>query len=250
MLAFINAQPRVRGFIAKNYSPKNNRFYYTEENAARTDAIRQAINEWYAAKVISDAEYYYILCSLLEAIDRVANTASVYGAFLKTFKTSAKKPLELKPLELSNAALGCRVFQQDANQLIKQIDCDVLYIDPPYNHRQYGANYHVLETIAAYDAPPLRGVTGMRDYRRSLYCQPRSAKSALQELIVSAKCKHILVSYNDEGILSLDEVREILSRRGVPQTFSQKYNRFKADNGRDYKRSETIEYLHYVRVKN
>ncbi len=249
VLAFINALPRVRGFITKSYSPKNSRFYYTEENAARTDAIRQALNTWRTSKIISEAEYYYLLCSLLEAIDRVANTASVYGAFLKTFKSIAKKPLHLKPLQLSNMVSGCRVFQSDANQLIKRIECDVLYLDPPYNHRQYGANYHVLETIAAYDAPELRGVTGMREYPRSRYCQPRLAKTAMLELVLAAKTKHILVSYNDEGILSLDEVREILSRRGEPQTFSQNYNRFKADNGRQYKRNETVEYLHYVRVK-
>ena len=71
----------------------------------------------------------------------------------------------------------------------------------------------------------------------------------MADLILSAKAKHILVSYNDEGILSLDEVREILSLRGDPKTFSQKYSRFKADNGRQYKRNETMEYLHYVRVK-
>jgi adenine-specific DNA-methyltransferase len=249
VLAFINQLPKRRGFITGNYSPKNNRFYYTEDNAAKTDAIRQAINKWYAAKLISKAEYFYLLCALLEAIDRVANTASVYGAFLKSFKNSAKKPLHLKPLELSNASRGCQVFQEDANQLIERIECDVLYMDPPYNHRQYGANYHVLETIAAYDAPELRGITGMRDYPRSLYCQPRSAKSAMRNLILSARTRHILVSYNDEGILSLDEVRELLSLRGEPLTFSRKYNRFKADNGRQYKRNQTIEYLHYVRVK-
>ncbi len=250
VLAFINALPRRRGFIAENYSPKNNRFYYTVENAAKTDAIRQAINQWVSAKIISRYEYFYILCSLLEAIDRVANTASVYGAFLKDFKASAKKPLLLRPLELANTGAACQVYQEDANHLIKHITCDVLYIDPPYNHRQYGANYHVLETIAAYDTPKLRGLTGMRDYPRSRYCQPRSAHSALEDLIRSARAKHILVSYNDEGILSLDEVRDILSLRGEPQTFSQTYNRFKADNGRQYKRSATIEYLHYVRVKN
>jgi adenine-specific DNA-methyltransferase len=250
VLAFVNALPRKRGFITENYSPRNQRFYYTEANAAKTDAIRQALSKWHQAKIISDQEGDYLLCSLLEAIDRVANTASVYGAFLKAFKASATKPLHLRPLELSNAATGCRVYQKDANHLIREIECDVLYLDPPYNHRQYGANYHVLETIAAYDAPELKGVTGMRDYPRSRYCQPRLARAAFEDLIISARAKHILVSYNDEGILSLDEVRHILSLRGVPETFSKVYNRFKADNGREYKRDATVEYLHYIRVKN
>jgi adenine-specific DNA-methyltransferase len=248
VLAFINNLPPRRGFIAENFGPAGNRLYYTEENAERADAIRQAIEEWRAQAIITEQEYFYILCSLLEAIDSVANTASVYGAYLKTFKKSAKRRLALRPLELSNHVSGCKVFNQDANELIQEIDCDVLYLDPPYNHRQYGANYHVLETIAAYDNPDLSGVTGMRRYRRSRYCQPRSASNALTHLVRSARARHILLSYNDEGLMSLDEAREILGLRGETVTFKTAYSRFKADRNREYRRDETIEYVHYVRV--
>jgi adenine-specific DNA-methyltransferase len=188
------------------------------------------------------------LCSLLEAIDQVANTASVYGAYLKVFKESAKKPLQLRPLKLTNDVNGCRAFQSDANEIIKQIRCNVLYLDPPYNHRQYGANYHVLETIAAYDDPKLKGITGMREYIKSPYCQKKSAKKALEELVRNAHTEHIFVSYNDEGVLSLEDIYEILNLRGSPQYFEQSYNRFKADNGRDYVRSTTVEFIHYVQV--
>jgi adenine-specific DNA-methyltransferase len=248
ILAFINHLPGVSGFITENYSPVGNRLYYTRENAEKTDAIRQAIENWRAQQLITEQEYFYILCSLLEAIDQVANTASVYGAFLKTFKESAKKPLTLRPLELSNHVSGCKVYNQDANELIKEIECDVLYLDPPYNHRQYGANYHVLETIAAYDHPQLTGVTGMREYPRSRYCQQRSAKEALAELVRAARTKHILISYNDEGVMSLKDIFDILSLRGTPRTFQTNYSRFKADNGREYKRDATIEYVHYVQA--
>ncbi len=248
VMAFINGLPKKRGFIAKHYSPIANRFYYTQENAEKADAIRQAIEEWRTCGIITEREYFYILCSLLEAIDSVANTASVYGAYLKKFKNSAKRKLLLKPLELFNHVKGCKVYNEDANNLIARIQCDVLYLDPPYNHRQYGANYHVLETIAADDKPKLRGLTGMRDYEGSLYCRTKSAKTALEQLITQARTKHIFVSYNDEGIMSLEEMREILATRGKPKTFQQTYNRFKADNGRSYKRQKTVEYLHYVRV--
>jgi adenine-specific DNA-methyltransferase len=248
VLAFINHLPRVSGFITQNYSPAGNRLYYTQENAEKADAIRQAIEDWRTQQLITEQEYFYILCSLLEAIDQVANTASVYGAYLKVFKESAKKPLTLRPLELSNHVSGCKVYNRDANELVKEIVCDVLYLDPPYNHRQYGANYHVLETIAAYDAPRLTGVTGMREYPRSRYCQRKSAKEALIELIRAAQTKHILISYNDEGVMSLEDIRDILSLRGTPRTFQTNYNRFKADNGREYKRDATIEYVHYVRA--
>lgn len=248
VLAFVTDLPKRRGFIAKNYSPLAKRFYYTQENAEKTDAIRQAIEKWRTNKIISEPEYFYLLCSLLEAIDTVANTASVYGAYLKKFKPSARRKLLLKPLQLVNHVTGCKVYNEDANHLVERLKCDVLYLDPPYNHRQYGANYHVLETIAAGDKPKLRGVTGMRDYQGSLYCRAKSAKAALEQVIIKARTKHIFVSYNDEGILSLREVQEILALRGTPKTFQQTYNRFKADNGRAYKRDQTVEYLHYVRV--
>jgi adenine-specific DNA-methyltransferase len=178
----------------------------------------------------------------------VANTASVYGAYLKHFKASATKPLRLRPLELTNHVQGCRVWNRDANELIKEIACDVLYLDPPYNHRQYGANYHVLETIAAYDNPELKGVTGMRAYPKSEYCRKDAAARAMAHLIRSARTKHILVSYNDEGVMSLEDIQQILSLRGEPKLFQTEYNRFKADNGREYKKDSTVEYVHYVRV--
>jgi adenine-specific DNA-methyltransferase len=248
VLAFINDLPGVSGFITQNYSPAGERLYYTEANAEKADAIRQTIEQWRSDKLLAEQEYFYILCSLLEAIDQVANTASVYGAYLKQFKASATKPLRLKPLELKNHVRDCRAWNRDANELISEIECDILYLDPPYNHRQYGANYHVLETIAAYDNPKLKGLTGMREYPKSDYCRQAAAKDAMQHLIRSARTKHILVSYNDEGVLSLDEILEILSLRGTPKTFQVSYNRFKADNGREYKKDSTIEYIHYVRV--
>lgn len=248
VLAFINDLPGRRGFIARHYGPDGNRLYYTRENAEKADRIRQSIALWRRQGLITEHEYFYVLCSLLEAIDQVANTASVYGAYLKKVKPSARRPLALRPLELSNHVSGCEVFNRDANELIEEVECDVLYLDPPYNHRQYGANYHVLETIAAYDGPRLSGVTGMRDYVRSKYCQPKSARRALEEVVRKARAKHILLSYNDEGLLGLDEIREILSSRGKPSVFQKAYSRFKADNGREYRRDATVEYVHYVRV--
>ena len=246
-LTFINALPGSAGFITNHYSPAGGRMYYTEANAQKADAIRQAIERWRAEKLITEQEYFYVLCSLLEAIDQVANTASVYGAYLKKFKTSALRSLRLKPLELTNHVQDCRVWQQDANELVAKIECDVLYLDPPYNHRQYGANYHVLETIAAYDSPQLKGVTGMRDYPKSDYCRSSSAQKGMERLIRTARAQHILVSYNDEGVMHLAEIQELLSLRGEPQLFQTNYNRFKADNGREYKRDATVEYVHYVR---
>ena len=248
-LALVNRLDGVRGFIARNYGPAGGRLYYTADNAERADAIRRTLEDWRTEELIGEQEYFYLLAALLEAIDAVANTASVYGAYLKRFKASALKPLEVRPLALPSGGRRCRVYQEDANDLVGRIRCDVLYLDPPYNHRQYGANYHVLETIAIADRPRLRGVTGLREYVRSRYCRARGATEAFAELVSRVRARHILMSYNDEGVIEYGEMRRILGMRGRVRTFRQKYSRFKADNSRSYKRDATVEYLHYVRAK-
>jgi adenine-specific DNA-methyltransferase len=131
VLTFINALPGVEGFLSRNYSPKGDRQFYTTENAEKADAIRLTLEDWKQNGVVTEDEYFYVLCSLLEAIDAVANTASVYGAYLKKFKASALKPLNLRPLTLTHHVTGCQVFNADSNKLIETIECDVLYIDPP-----------------------------------------------------------------------------------------------------------------------
>ncbi|MFN6202680.1 MAG: DNA adenine methylase [Acidobacteriota bacterium] len=248
LFQYLNSVPGKKGFITHNYSPAGNRKYYTEYNAEKADAIRQLIEDWRQEKLINNEEYFYILASLIEAIDQVANTASVYGAYLKSFKKSAIKPLTLRPIRLINHVPDCRAHNANASQLVKDIDCDILYLDPPYNQREYGANYHVLETVAKYDSPSLSGTTGMREYVRSDFCKNKKVAAAFEELILTAKTKHILISYNDEGLLPFDKLQSILRLRGEPRLFTQSYSRFKADNSRVYKRNSTVEHLHYVRV--
>lgn len=251
VLGYLNELPGRQGFISSNYSPAGERYYYTESNAERADAIRMLVEDWHDRQLIDEQEYFYLIATLIEAIDQVANTASVYGAYLKSFKKSACRPLTLKPLRLVKSVGSCQVhniYNKEATQLIREIDCDILYLDPPYNQREYGANYHVLETIARYDTPVLTGTTGMRDYRRSDFCKNRKVASAFEEIIRHARAKHILISYNDEGLLPGRELQRLLALRGEPATFNTSYNRFKADSRRTYKREGTTEYVHYVRV--
>jgi adenine-specific DNA-methyltransferase len=91
----------------------------------------------------------------------------------------------------------------------------VVYLDPPYNHRQYSGNYHILETIAKNDKPKIKGKTGMRDCssQKSLYCSKNEVKKAYDELISNITAKYIFLSYNDEGLMSLDDIKEIMSKR-------------------------------------
>lgn len=246
-----------KGFIYNNYSEEGTakksfvRNYFSAENAQKCDAIRQQIETWLKENLITENEYYFLLASLIEAADKSANTASVYGAFLKKLKKSALKPLVLRPANLLVNSQKHQVFQQDANQLIKTIHPDILYLDPPYNTRQYATNYHLLETIAKYDNPKIYGKTGLRDYKaqRSSYCSKISVKATFADLIQNAQAKYIFLSYNNEGLLSLSDIKEIFEKKGTYGYFTQTYNRFKADKNRDYTASNTIEYIHYCICK-
>lgn len=245
-----------KGFIYNNYSlggTKNSlykRLYFTDENAMQCDAIRQKIEHWLNQTLITVEEYFYLLAILLESIDKVANTTSIYESFLKNLKKTAAKKIKLKPLEIVINTKNNRVFNHDCNHLIKFIKGDILYLDPPYNHRQYGTNYHILETIAKYDSPYIKGKTGIRvsNTYKSYYCYKTKAKNAFEELINNCDFKYIFLSYNDEGIISLKDIELIMSRKGRYGRFEKNYRRYKADKKRDYLKNTTVEYLHYTIV--
>jgi len=246
----------VKGFIYKNYclggtkDKDDPRQYFSDENAMRCDAIRQKIENWKEQNLISDDEYYFLIASLVESIDKYANTASVYGAFLKKLKKTAQNNLILKPAELIINEQDHEVFNEDINEVSGKVKGDILYLDPPYNQRQYATNYHMLETIAKYDNPEIHGKTGLREYQnqKSLYCSRTQVKKAFKDLILKAKAKYIFLSYNNEGLMTLDDIQEIMSLRGKYGNFTKEYNRFKADKSenRNYISDKTIEYLHYV----
>ena len=142
------------------------------------------------------------------------------------------------------------VFNEDINKVAGKIAGDILYLDPPYNQRQYATNYHMLETIAKYDNPKIHGKTGLREYQnqKSLYCSRTQVKKAFTDLVLKAKAKYIFLSYNNEGIMTLNDIKEIMSLRGKYGYFTKKYNRFKADKSenRSYTAQKTVEYLYYV----
>ena len=249
----------VKGFIYNNYClggtkhKKEPRQYFSDENGIRCDAIRQKIEDWKTHNLISADEYYFLITTLVESIDKCANTASVYGAFLKKLKKTAQNNLILKPAELIINDRAHQVFNEDINNVVEKVNGDILYLDPPYNHRQYATNYHLLETIAKYDSPELHGKTGLRDYgeQKSFFCSKSQVKDAFKYLILKAKAKYIFLSYNNEGLMSLDDIRAVMSLRGQYGCFTRKYNRFKSDKieNRNYKADKTVEYLHYVACK-
>lgn len=215
------------------FSPIGDRQYFTEENALRIDFARNTLNDWKDSGLITRLEYFYLLACLIEGIPFVSNTAGTYGAFNKFWDKRSYKKFELFELPVTHNGKENKCFNDDGVELLKRIEGDVLYVDPPYNGRQYLPNYHVLETAALYDFPELRGVTGQRpdENKKSEFCQKRKVLTAFDSLVRNANFSHIILSYNTEGLMTVDQIQEIMESHGKPGTFKVieiPYRRFKS----------------------
>lgn len=255
-IGYLNDVRPVRGFIARNYCPggtgEPKRQYFTDGNGRKIDAIRLEIERWRESGWLREAEYFFLLASLIEAADRVANTASVYAAYLKRIKPSAQRPLQLGPIDIVPSSLRHRVYFDDGLRIARRVKCDILCMDAPYNQRQYCTNYHLLETIAAYDSPSLRGKTGLRpiDGQRSPWCSKVHAEGALTEMLSKTQARYCFLSYNIEGLLRKDQILEVMARYGQADCVERDIPRFRADvdrKNRVYKADRVTEYLFRLR---
>lgn len=239
-------------FVYENYSPneKCKRLYFNSKNALKIDYIRQSLELYLEDNTITQDEYYYLLASLIEAISLISNTTGTYGAYLKTWDKRSLKPLTLSRLDINFCEkMDNLCFNENSNSLIDKISGDVLYVDPPYNSRQYAPNYHILETIARYDYPKISGVTGMRDYAslKSNFCIKAKAGKELDDLISRANFRHIILSYNSEGIISEREIENTLKKYGKESTYKCEkipYRRYKSNKKA---KSEVNEMLFYIK---
>lgn len=241
-------------FIEENYSSSGaaGRMYFTPENARRIDFIRTTIERWKNESKISESEYYYLLASLIEAVPSVSNITGTYGAYLKKWDKRAFKKLELVQYEIENNGQKNKVFNEDTSNLIKHLSGDILYIDPPYNSRQYAPNYHVLETIARYDNPKLSGITGMRPYQnlKSPFCSKHEVNDAFEELIKNADFSHIIISYSSSGLMKEEFIEKLLKDYGVASTFTLQKIPYRKYKSKIYDESEVCEYLFYIQKKS
>ncbi len=258
VISFLNELNGKKGFIYNNYCPEgtedkeHTRNYFSSENAKKIDAIRDKLQEWKDSKKITDEEFYILLCSLLEVVPSVSNIAGTYGAFMKIDDPRKFKPLLLEIPTLIESELKHECHKEDSNKLIKEISCDILYIDPPYNNRQYATNYHLLETIAVWDKEIINNKTGLRYYekQKSNYCYSSKCIRVFEDLIKNAKCKFILLSYNSEGIIPCEEIKRILSEKGKVKVYHKEYRRYKSNSNGSGLKEDLKELLFLVEVKN
>ncbi len=261
IIKYLNNLEGVEGFIYKNYSPEGtkgqtySRKYFTGDNAKRIDAIREQIEGWKKSNLINEQEYYFLLASLIEAVPFVANISGTYSAFLKEWDKRAFKKLTLEVPEIIKSDEIHKVYHEDGLKVLDQVKgVDILYLDPPYNERQYAPNYHILETIAKWDKPEIKGITGMRSYenQKSEFCNPKTGIKALGEIINKGNFKHLLFSYNDDGIMPENEILKLFNNAGKTEVAEQSYQRYKSNSNGEQKNGvkEKIYYLKRVNPQN
>lgn len=220
---------------SENYFSKNfSNTYFNAENTKKIGLIRDDIEKLFEEKIITPREKSYLLTSLIYAFDKIANTVGHYDAYRKI--DMPDKKLFLLPLDITGSKYSAEIYKDDANRLVKKIKADVVYIDPPYNSRQYSDAYHLLENITTWKKEKVFGVAKKidRSHIKSKY-NMKSAGVAFGDLIDNINAKYILVSYNDMGTsgnarsqsrISDHEILSALKRRGEVRVFETDFKQF------------------------
>ena len=226
----INGEDLDENYFSLNFGGK----YFSKNSAKIIGFIRENIEE--NRDNLTKREYEMLVSSLLYSTDKIANTVGHYDAYFK--KESIMDNFFMRPIEPVKVKT-ISIFREDANLLAKRIKTDIVYIDPPYNSRQYSRFYHILETITKWDKPKLHGVAlkpppeNMSDYCRV------SAKDKFAELINDINAKYLIVSYNStynpksnssQNKITLEEIRNTLNKKGETKVFEKDYRHFNAGN--------------------
>ena len=243
--------PPERRFFQNTYAPIGGRMYINDENALRIDFARNITEDWRKVGFLSDDEYYYLVACIVEGIPFVSNISGTYGAFHKEWERRSYKKYELLRLPICTNGKNNACFNGNGADVLKEISGDILYIDPPYNERQYLPNYHVLETAAKYDFPKVRGITAQRAYEnnKSDFCSKTKVVGAFEELIANARFNHIILSYSTDGLMSVEEIERTMKKYGDPNSFKIywiPYRRYKS-RSTETKEEKLKEMLVYIR---
>lgn len=249
-----SAEP-VQGYFYREFGdagePANGRpprLYFSAQNAAHIDGIRQRIRAMREANELTDIEHSVLLHHLLLATNKVANISGTYGYFRSSLSQSALRPLTFEPLDFEETP-GAHIVQQGPiEELAPTLNADAVYLDPPYTKRQYAGNYHVLETIAREDEPVAVGDGGLRPWtdQASDFCYRRSAGRAFRETLEKLDTSHIFISYSEDGQVPENELMSILKSFGKVVVHEQPHARYRS-NGM-VKDGAVIERLYHVEV--
>ena len=216
--------------------------YFSDEVCRRIGFIRDDIQEKYEHGFVNERERAIIITALIYAMDRIANTCGHYDSFIQGAAFSDDFSLRIPLLDYEPNPMN-RCYNQDANLLVNQIDCDLLYLDPPYNSRQYCDAYHLLENVALWQKPSVKGVAKKMDRStmKSEYCRV-TAGDALSVLVQRANCRYILLSYNNNGNnlqvrsnakITDTRILQILSDKGDVRVFEKDFRPFSAGKGQN-----------------
>lgn len=221
LIAELDALPGRPGWFTETYAVASR--YLRPENAARVDAVRDHI----AALALEPELEAIALTSLIEAADRVDSTTGLQMAYLKQWAARSARPLRLRVPELLDGEGSASCL--DAFEAAECHDADVVYLDPPYNQHSYLANYHVWESLVRWDRPEVYGVackrTDVRE-RKSAYNRRDSIEPAFRSLIERVRARWLVVSFSDEGFLSLERVRALLGERGEVREVAVEHPRY------------------------
>ena len=230
----LNSLEGQEGFFYREYTEKGNehRNYFSGENAKKIDAICMYLDNQFHRGNINEDEFYVYKASLIDAITKVSNTSGTYGSFLKIDDKRKFKNLLLEPQTVIDNSKVNECFCEDVRQAITHVDGDILYLDPPYNNRQYPPYYHILETATLYDEPDIYGKTGRRHYEEKIspFCIKDKAISSMVAIVKEAAFKHIYISYSTDGIMPYKILCNELEKYGTVKTFFKPYRRYKANS--------------------
>jgi len=216
---FLNQTRPRQGWFVREYSDQ--RQFFSRKNAMRIQACRATIQQWDRQGWLSSEERALLLASLIKAADRVANTAGTYYAYLKSWHRKALQDFHFEWIQSTPGNEACRSVLAPAVELAASRHFDVLYLDPPYNARSYGAYYHLPETLATGGTPPVRGSSGMpvRSFEPSEYNRRRFASRALECLLTTARFRLLAFHYADDGLIPPETIRDLLRRYGTVEEF-------------------------------
>ena len=231
----IDAYNRLN-MIQENYMTTNfSNTYFSFEDCSKIGFIREDIERLRREGALNNRECAILITSLLYAMDKIAKTCGHYDAYRKGAEFNNHLEL-LLPLASNNNNKNNACYNLDANKLAKSIFADLVYLDPPYNSRQYCDAYHLLENVARWKKPEVFGVARKmnRDALKSRYCT-REATEAFSDLINSINSRYIVLSYNNmakkgndrsNARIADDDILDILSSKGNVKVYSEKYKAF------------------------